>query len=135
MASVVETPASASAKAAPLASEATPAPISTGPSRETLCEKALFDLESAAAPVIDKCLGPRLRPQGAITVDVEVDDAGKIRGTKWDPSTPTGLGEQATECVLVTLMTIPFDEPACAGQTLLVRRAPANTPNPLDVRL
>jgi hypothetical protein len=116
------TPSAADAPLAPPSSPPPP-PSSTGPSRETLCEKALFDLERAAAPMIDRCIGPRPSSQQPIAVNVAINEQGRIGSSSWDSSTTTGYGEKAAKCILAGMMTLPFDEPACAKETLQVRRA------------
>lgn len=102
-----------------------PSPVSTGPSRETLCERALLDLELAAAPAIDKCVGKKPGSNQPITINVRIDESGSIAETKWDVSTTTGYGEKAASCILAAVKALPFAEPACAKEWLLVRRTMA----------
>jgi hypothetical protein len=123
--------ASATPEVASLSSE--PPSAAAGASRDTLCEKALFELERAAAPAIDACLGRHAHPQQPITIQVLIDGAGLIAETKWDPSTTTGFGTKAAFCVLKAVKAVAFDEPACSKETLMVRRAAA--PSLFDARL
>ena len=109
-------------------------PASTGPSRETLCEKALLELELAAAATIDRCVGPRPGSNQPITISVRVDETGHIGETKWDVSTTTGYGQKAANCILAAVKALPFEEPACSKEWLQVRRARQQPLNPLDIR-
>jgi hypothetical protein len=113
-----------------------PSPASSGPSRDTLCEKALLELELAAAAPIDKCVGPRPGSNQPITINVRVDESGRIAETKWDVSTTTGYGQKAASCILAAVKALPFEEPACAKEWLLVRRAMAarRLPDAFDSR-
>lgn len=111
-----------------------PSPASTEPSRDTLCEKALLDLELAAAAPIDKCVGPTPGSNQPITINVGVDESGHIAETKWDLSTSTSYGSKAASCILAAVKALPFEEPACAKEWLLLRRARPQPKDALDVR-
>jgi len=134
LAGVTETSAPLSTPVAAPFSTANPAPVdmrspaSSGPSRETLCEKALVDLELAAAAPIDKCVGAKPGSNQPITINVRVDESGNIAETKWDVSTSTGYGQKAASCILAAVKALPFAEPACSKEWLLLRRARPQSP-------
>ena len=115
-------PLTATSSAAPPAATASP-----GPSRETLCEKALFDLERAAAAPVDKCISPK-PVEYPIAVSVRIDESGRIAETKWDAANTTTYGAKASSCILTAVKALPFEARDCASGWLLVRRAPPTLP-------